>query len=125
VPVKEYENYITLNYNDGSRMKFKIDRIGERLLKSLVVTFFHTKSRDLENGTRNFEDQIVFSRVFFQKRLSQTVSKKGSRRVKKDLDQEEILIVAKEAECIRIPATDLPKRRLVLAEVRVVGSELR
>ncbi|MFL5243998.1 MAG: hypothetical protein ACJ8FY_17995 [Gemmataceae bacterium] len=102
--MKEYEIYVPVSYNDGSPVEdAKIDRIGERLLDQFGgVTFFPQPNRGTwKMGHVTFQDQIVIFRVISAKTTSaRRFLKEFKEELKRDLRQEDIFIVVKEAEVL-------------------------
>jgi hypothetical protein len=100
--VKEYELYVPLTYNDGSPIEGeKIERIGEGLLDQFGgVTFFPQPNQGRwRMGGVTFQDQIAIFRVLTSHaRTARQYFKKLIRDLKTELDQEEILVVEKDAE---------------------------
>jgi hypothetical protein len=100
--VKEYELYVPLTYNDGSPIEGeKIERIGENLLEQFGgVTFFPQPNQGRwRMGGVTFQDQIVIFRVLTSRAWSaRRYFKTLIRELKTELNQEEILVVEKDAE---------------------------
>jgi hypothetical protein len=100
--VKEYDIYIPLTYNDGSPVEGrKIERIGEMLLEQFGgVTFFPQANQGFwKMGEVVFKDQIVIFRVLTARtNFARRFLAKLKEKLKKDLEQEEILIVEKDAK---------------------------
>jgi hypothetical protein len=102
--VKEYELYVPLFYNSGSPIEMKkIEAIGERLLDQFGgVTFFPQRNEGMwKMGSVVFRDEIVIFRVLTGKvRLARQFFRQLKEALKRDLQQEEILIVEKDAELL-------------------------
>jgi hypothetical protein len=102
--VKEYEIYVPLRYNDGSSIEpHKIARIGERLLGHFHgVTFFPQPNKgSWKVGRVIFRDEIVIFRVLTDKvRFARRTLRQLKEELKRELKQEEILIVEKDAEVL-------------------------
>lgn len=102
--MKEYELFVPLCYNDGSPVEpRKIERIGERLLEQFGgVTFFPQPNQGLwKMGHVTFRDEIVISRVLSSNvRVARRFFRRLKAELKQDLQQEEILIVEKDAEVL-------------------------
>jgi len=102
--VKEYELYLPVTYNDGSPVEEKlIDKVGELLLDEFDgVTFFPQKNEgSWRMGHAVFRDRIVIFRVLAEDtRKARRFFKRLKVKLKVDLDQEEILIVEKQANSL-------------------------
>lgn len=102
--MKEYEIYIPLSYNNGSSVEpKKIERIGEQLLEHFDgLTYFPQRNQGVwKMGPVTFRDEIVIFRVLTDKvRAANRFLKQFKEELKRDLKQEEILIVAKDAETL-------------------------
>lgn len=101
---KEYELYVPLTHNDGRAVDpKKIERIGELLLEEFGgVTFFPQPNEGRwRMGQVTFQDQIVIFRVLATKtRAARKFFRELKQELKKDLEQEEILIVEKDADTL-------------------------
>ena len=101
---KECEVYLPLNYNDGSAIEpDKIERIGERLLEEFGgVTFFPQPNEGRRRmGHVTFRDEIVIFRVLSEDvRTARRFFRRLKAELKQDLQQEEILIVEKDARAL-------------------------
>jgi hypothetical protein len=104
LPVKEYELYVPLTHNDGRAVDPKqIERIGERLLEEFGgVTYFPQPNEgSWRMGHVTFRDQIVIFRVLTgDVRAARRFFRRLKAELKADLEQEEILIVEKDAEAL-------------------------
>ena len=102
--MKEYELYVPLTYNDGSPIEpEKIEGIGEQMLKQFGgVTFFPQPNEGLWRvGPVTFRDQVVIFRVLTENvREARGFFRALKENLKKELRQEEILIVEKDAETL-------------------------
>lgn len=102
--MKEYELYVPVNYNDGTPVEDSfIDEIGETLLAQFNgVTMFPQRNEGRwKMGNVVFHDQIVIFRVLTEDpRRARKFFRQFKEKLKKDLDQEEILIVEKDANAI-------------------------
>ena len=102
--MKEYELYVPLRYNDGVPVEVaKIDRIGERLLEQFGgVTFFPQPNQGMwKMGPVTFHDEIVIFRVLAaHARTARRFFQGLKAELKEELQQEEILIVEKDAEVL-------------------------
>lgn len=100
--MKEYDLYVPLTYNDGSPVEGrKIRRIGNLLLGQFEgVTFFPQANQGFwKMGEVVFKDEIVVFRVLTGKvRSARRFFIKLKEKLKIDLEQEEILIVEKDAK---------------------------
>ena len=102
--LKEYEIYVPLTYNDGRPVE--PEKLGE--LKDLLlaifggVTFFPQENEGYwRTGDVVFRDRIVIFRVLTGDiELAQTFLRGLKEQLKEDLDQEEILIVEKDATAL-------------------------
>ena len=99
--MKEYELYVPLTYNDGSPIDQKqIERIGERLLEQFGgLTFFPQRNQGFWTmGGVTFRDEVVIFRVLTEKvRPARAFFRRLKEELKRKLQQEEILIVEKDA----------------------------
>jgi hypothetical protein len=102
--VREYELYVPLSYNDGSPVEdVKIEAIGERLLDKFGgVTFFPQRNKGAwRMGQVTFHDEVVIFRVLTDNaRIARQFFRTLKQRLKRELRQEEILIVEKRAEIL-------------------------
>jgi len=102
--VKEYDLYVPLTYNDGTPVEAKaIEQIGQRLLERFGgVTFFPQPNEGLwRMGPVTFRDQIVIFRVLSANvRDARRFFRALKVRLKKELEQEEILVVEKNVETL-------------------------
>jgi hypothetical protein len=102
--VKEYELYLPLKYNDGRAVDpKKIERIGERLLEEFGgLTYFPQPNEGRwRMGHVTFRDQIVIFRVLTADvRAARRFFRQLKTELKEELEQEEILIVEKDAETL-------------------------
>jgi hypothetical protein len=103
-PVKEYDLYVPLTYNDGTPIEPKtIERIGRSLLRQFGgVTFFPQPNEGLwQMGEVTFRDQIVIFRVLSANvRRARRVFRAMKEELKAELEQEEILIVERDVETL-------------------------
>lgn len=102
--MKEYELYLPLTHNDGRAVDpKKIEHIGERLLQEFGgVTYFPQPNEGRwRMGHVTFRDQIVIFRVLTADvRSARRFFRQLKAQLKDDLEQEEILIVEKDAETL-------------------------
>lgn len=102
--MKEYDIFIPLTYNDGTPIESrKLVRLRERLLEEFGgLTFFPQRNEGLWNlGNVTYRDEIVIYRVFATKvRAARRFLTALKADLKKDLQQEEILIVEKDVELL-------------------------
>jgi hypothetical protein len=102
--VKEYDLYIPLTYNDGTAIESrKLVRLRNRLLRQFGgLTFFPQSNQGFWTVAGiTYQDAIVIYRVIADDVRSARRFLRGLKEeLKRDLDQEEILIVEKEAELL-------------------------
>jgi hypothetical protein len=102
--VKEYDLYIPLTYNDGSPIESrKLVRLRNRLLREFGgLTFFpQTNEGFWTVAGVTYRDQIVIYRVISgNMRAARRFLRELKEQLKRDLNQEEILIVEKDAELL-------------------------
>ena len=103
-PVKEYDIYVPLTYNDGSSIEpRKLARLRERLLEQFGgVTFFPQSNEGFwSQAGVTYRDEIVIFRVIARRvNAARRFLKLLKEELKHDLAQEEILIVEKDAELL-------------------------
>jgi hypothetical protein len=103
-PVKEYELYVPLFLNDGTLVKDEfIDHLGERLLDQFGgCTFFPQPNKGLwKMGDVVFRDNVVIFRVLTrQVRSARKFFRELKRELLRELQQEAILIVEKDAQTL-------------------------
>ena len=103
-PVKEYDVYVPVTYNDGSPIEArKLVRIREQLLEQFGGVTFFPQSNDgfWTLGGVTYRDEIVIFRVITDKvRTARRFLTQLKKELKRDLDQAEILIVEKDAELL-------------------------
>ena len=102
--MKEYDLFVPLFYNDGSPVEQeKIEGIGEHLLEQFLgLTFFPQPNQgSWKMGDVTFRDQVVIFRVLTDKtRRARRLIAQFKKQLKKDLVQEEILIVERDVETL-------------------------
>ena len=102
--MKEYDLYVPLTYNDGTPIEAKtIERIGQRLLERFGgVTFFPQPNEGLwRMGPVTFRDEIVIFRVLSASvRDARRFFRALKLKLKKELEQEEIMVVEKDVETL-------------------------
>jgi hypothetical protein len=102
--VKEYDLYVPRNYNDGSPVeKAKLKRIKQRLADEFggVTQIRLRKKGWWKMGAVVFRDKIDIFRVFAAStRRARRFFRQLKEELKRDLQQEEILIVEKDAEIL-------------------------
>jgi hypothetical protein len=102
--VKEYELYVPLFLNDGTPVQEEIiDRLGERLLEEFGgCTFFPQPNKGLwKIGEVVFRDEVVIFRVLTrQVRAARRFFRELKGELLRELQQEAILIVEKDAETL-------------------------
>ena len=98
--MREYEVYVPLNDNDGSPVEdAKIESIGERLLAQFDgLTYFPQPNRGYwRMGAVTFRDEVVIFRVLAgDVRKARRFLRKLKEDLKRELRQEEILIVERD-----------------------------
>jgi hypothetical protein len=102
--VKEYELYVPLFLNDGTPVSDEfIERLGERLLDQFGgCTFFPQPNKGLwKMGDVVFRDDVVIFRVLTrQLRPARKFFRELKRDLLRELQQEAILIVEKDAQTL-------------------------
>lgn len=102
--MKEYELYVPLFLNDGTLVKDEfIDHLGERLLDQFGgCTFFPQPNKGLwKMGDVVFRDNVVIFRVLTrQVRSARKFFRELKRELLRELQQEAILIVEKDAQTL-------------------------
>jgi hypothetical protein len=102
--VKEFELYIPLFLNDGTPVGDTfVDRIGQQLLEQFGgVTFLPQPHEGMwRMGNVTFRDKIVILKVLTSEvRVARRYFRQLKEKLKRELQQEEILIVVKDAERI-------------------------
>ena len=98
--MKEFEIYVPLAYKDGSPVEpVKIERIGEDLLEQFGgLTYFPQPNKGFwRMGDVTFRDEIVIFRVLASNaRSARKFLRQLKERLKKELVQEQILIVERD-----------------------------
>ncbi len=102
--MKEYDIFIPLFLNDGSPIGLRVLRVlQDRLLKQFGgLTFFPQPNEGLwRMGDVTYHDQIVIFRVLASKvRVARRFLAALKEELKRDLDQEEILIIERDIETL-------------------------
>lgn len=102
--MKEYDLYVPLKYNDGRLIEGrKLVMLRERLLAEFGgLTFFPQPNHGFWTfGGMTYHDDIVIFRVIASKpRMARRFFAQLKADLKRDLRQEEILIVEKDAELL-------------------------
>lgn len=102
--MKEYELFVPLTHNDGSPVDPQIlVELRERLLERFGgLTFFPQRNEGFWTfGGVTYRDEIVVYRVLTaHTRSARKFFRNLKEKLKRDLDQEEILIVEKDAEVL-------------------------
>ena len=103
-PLKEYDIYVPLSYNDGRPVEpEKLGRLRDSLLAVFGgVTFFPQENEGYwQMGDIVFRDRIVIFRVLaHDAELGRAFLRGLKEELKADLEQEEILIVEKDAAAL-------------------------
>jgi len=102
--VKEYEIYVPLTHNDGSPVDAeRLVQLRERLLEQFGgLTFFPQRNEGFWTfGGVTYRDEIIIYRILTgETRKARTFFRAIKEELKRDLHQEEILIVEKEADTL-------------------------
>jgi hypothetical protein len=102
--MKEYDIYIPLFYNDGSRIEArKTRRLQEFLLKNFEgFTYFPRPNQGFwKMGGVTFRDEIVIYRVLADESPQvRALLRRLKNSLKRSLDQEEILIIIRDVETL-------------------------
>jgi hypothetical protein len=102
--VKEYDLFVPLKYNDGSPVEaWKFQELQGRLLEYFDgLTFFPQPNEGLwKMADVTFRDEIVIYRVITSRgAAAREFLSRLKARLKKEFDQEEILIVEREIDTI-------------------------
>jgi hypothetical protein len=102
--VKEYEIYVPLTHNDGSPVDpDKLVHLRERLLEQFGgLTFFPQRNEGFWTfGGVTYRDEIVIYRILTaETQMARRFFRVIKEELKRDLNQEEILIVEKEADVL-------------------------
>jgi hypothetical protein len=102
--VKEYDLYIPLTYNDGTPIeRIKLVRLRNRLLRQFGgLTFFPQRNEGFWTVAGvTYQDAIVIYRVIAgDVRAARRFLRRLKEQLKGELDQEEILIVEKDADLL-------------------------
>lgn len=102
--MKEYELYVPLTHNDGSPVDpERLVQLREQLLQQFGgLTFFPQRNEGFWTfGGVTYRDEIVIYRILTgETRKARRFFREIKEQLKRDLDQEEILIVEKEADIL-------------------------
>jgi hypothetical protein len=102
--VKEYELYVPLTHNDGTPVDpDKLVKLRDRLLEQFGgLTFFPQRNDGFWTfGGVTYRDEIVIYRILTgQHRMARKFFRELKEELKRDLNQEEILIVEKDADVL-------------------------
>jgi hypothetical protein len=102
--VKEYDLYVPLTYNDGTPVEpRKLVRLRDRLLQEFGgLTFFPQSNEGFWTVAGvTYRDRIVIYRIISGNvRAARRFLRALKEELKEELDQEQILIVEKEAELL-------------------------
>ena len=116
--MKEYDVFVPLNYNDGSPIEAeKFQRIQAFLLERFEgLTFFSQPNEGFwKMGGITYRDEIVIYRVLSANpRAARRHLRVLKQLLKKDLQQEEILVVERDVDTLRRMMPSHPQRRRVL-----------
>jgi hypothetical protein len=103
-PVKEYDIFVPLFYNDGTPIEpGKIQRLQAELLEHFEgLTFFPQPNEGFwRMGDVTYRDEIVIYRMLASSaRVARRFLAQLKQRLKRDLKQEEILIVERNVETL-------------------------
>ena len=103
-PVKEYDIFIPLTYNDGSPVEpVKLQRLHQMLLDRFDgLTYFPQPNEGFWTMAGvTYRDQIVVYRVFSPKvRSARIFLRRLKEKLKEDLRQEEILIIERDVRTL-------------------------
>ena len=101
---REYDLYIPLHYNDGRPVETaKIDRLKKRLHRRFGgLTFFPQQNEgSWRIGKVTFREEIVIFRILAEEtRPAREFFERLRDELKRDLEQEEILIVERKVEML-------------------------
>jgi hypothetical protein len=104
LPVKEYDIFVPLYFNDGSPIEaIKFQRLQAELLENFEgLTFFPQPNEGFwKLGDVTYRDEIVIYRVLTNRpRSARRFLSKLKQRLKKELQQEEILIIERDVETL-------------------------
>ena len=102
--MKEYDIFIPLRYNDGKPIDPRLTlSLQQRLLEKFGGLTFFPQVNDgfWTSGGVTFRDEIVIYRVLSSKaRLARRFLSKLKDELKKELDQEEILIIERDVKTL-------------------------
>jgi hypothetical protein len=102
--VKEYDIFIPLAYNDGSRVEArKFQELQKRLLEHFDgLTFFPQPNKGFwKMGNVTYRDEIIIYRVLSTKeRTARRYLSQLKEQLKREFRQEEILIIERDVETL-------------------------
>lgn len=101
--MKEYDNFVPLYYNDGTAIEpVKFQRLQAELLERFDgLTFFPQPNEGFwKMGEVTYRDEIVIYRVLTSTRTARRILAQLKERLKRELGQEEILIVERDVETL-------------------------
>jgi hypothetical protein len=104
LPVKEYDIFVPLYFNDGSPIEaVKFQRLQTELLEQFEgLTFFPQPNEGFwKLGGMTYRDEIVIYRVLTTRaRAARRFLSQLKERLKQELQQEEILIIERDVESL-------------------------
>ena len=102
--MKEYDLFIPLSYNDGTAIEAqKLRNLQDLLLREFggLTVFPQPNEGYWRMGEVTYRDEIIIYRVITAKvRSARHFMSRLKQELKKDLDQEEILIIERDVETI-------------------------
>lgn len=102
--VKEYDLFVPVNYNDGTPIEAeKLERIQSLLLDEFQgLTYFAQRNEGYwKMGNVTYRDEIVIFRVITERgQAAREFLERLKNELKKDLEQEEILIVERDVDTL-------------------------
>ncbi len=102
--MKEFEIYIPLHYNDGSRIEdARILALKKRLIEEFggLTVFPQQNEGTWQVGTFTFREKIIIARVLsVESRRVSLFFEKLKKKMQKDFGQSEVLIVSRTVEVV-------------------------